>query len=595
MTRGRLHRLPRAVRPAMLAATATLVLLAAALLGQQTTLAELLEWRSVDLRFRVRGPQPPDPEIVIVAVDEASFQRLGLKYPLPPLVWAALVERLSDAGAAVIGFDFLYSEPTRECDPPNQDELLAAAVRAAGTVVWGVQLRDGREAEPPIPQIRDAVAGTGFLNLPDERDGRVRRFAPEHDGRPSFPAAVVQAFAGILPPGAGGEELRLIAYRGGAGTYPTVSLGEVLAGDHGDGLFAGRICLVGASFAASHDTFATPFHRVDEPNMPGVEIHANTIGTILRGQHWGRSGLGWRWLALAAAVLAVAWLVAADRPWWAVVLQVAAIGGWLVWAFERFLAGEAVPLVAPVGLLLISYPSVAFLRYLVERKARREIHSLFESYVDPSVVEWLLDNPDAVRLTGGRYAVTILESDIEGFTPITERLAPEALVAHLNRYFDLLTAAVIDAGGMHDKYVGDALLAVFGFPRAQPDHALRAVRAAVDMMERVERANPEWERAGLPALRTRIGLATGEVVIGTVGGSTRKAFTAIGEAVNLAARLEGLNKELGTRILMDQATAAGCAGEIELRDLGEHGVKGFSREVRVFTPGSPGRPPEPLG
>ena len=287
---------------------------------------------------------------------------------------------------------------------------------------------------------------------------------------------------------------------------------------------------------------------------------------------------------LGLAVLAIAWLIGADRPWWALGLQACALAGWGAWTVERFLAGEVVPAVVPMGVLAASFPSVAFVNYLLERSRRREIRGLFESYVDPSVVAWLLDNPTAVNLTGGRHTVTILESDIEGFTPITEQLPPEALVGHLNAYFEILTGAVIDAGGMHDKYVGDALLAVFGFPVAQPDHAARAATAALAIQKRVERANLEWERQGMPALHTRVGLASGEVVIGTVGGSARKTFTAIGEAVNLAARLEALNKPLGTRILLDEATAEQLPAELPVRDLGEHAIKGFSRPVRVFTP-----------
>lgn len=574
----------RRTRALLVAAAATLALAVAVAVGSRSGPAELLEWRSVDLRFRLRGDLAPDPEIVIVAVDEESFRRLGLRYPFPPRVWAELVQRLERAGAGVAAFDFLYSEPTRECDPPDQDRLLAESVRAAGNVIWGLELGEGERPLPPIAPIREAVAGLGFLNLPDERDGRIRRFAVERSGVPGFAAAVVEAYAGYLPPQWRQAPLHLIAYRGGPETYPTVSLAQVLAGELPDELFAGRICLVGATFAASHDTFATPFHRVDAPDMAGVEIHANAIGTMLRGRPLALSGLGWGWLVLAAATLAIALLVTADRPWLAALLQAAAIAGWGAWAIERFLSGEVIPVVAPVALLLLAHPTTAFFHSLAVRRERGEIRRLFESYVDPAVVRWLLDNPDAVRLTGGRYAVTILESDIEGFTPITERLAPEDLVAHLNRYFELLTGAVIDAGGMHDKYVGDALLAVFGFPLAQPDHTERAVRAAVDMIDRVERHNPEWERQGLPALRTRIGLATGEVVIGTVGGSARKTFTAIGEAVNLAARLEGLNKDLGTRILLDRPTAEAVAGSIPLRDLGEHRVKGFTRPVRVFTP-----------
>ncbi len=576
--------LRRRLRSVGIAVVSTTVLVAAVVLAGRTSLADLLEWRSLDLRFRARGSLPADPEVLLVTIDERSFDRLGLRYPFPPLLWAELVERLRAAGAAVIAFDLLYSEPSRECDPPDQDLLLAEVLRRAPDVVWAEQLRDGTEPQPPIPVIRDAVAATGFVNLPDERDGRIRRIAPVRRDRTSFATAVVEAYAGYLPDWWRTEELRLIPFRGPAGTFPRVSLADVLAGEVPEDVVRDRVCLVGADFAASHDVFQTPFHRVDRPDSPGVEVHATVVGSILRGDRLAPADPYAARLALVTAALAIALLITFGRPWWALVLQLAAIGGWVGWSLERFGAGEVVPVVQPVALLAVAFPTVAFVSSLVERRRRREITALFESYVDPSVVAWLLDHPEAVNLTGGRYLVTILESDIEGFTPITESLDPERLVDHLNRYFDILVGAVLEHGGMHDKYVGDALLAVFGFPVAQPDHAVRAVASARTMLARVEAANRRWRDEGLPELPTRIGIATGEVVIGTVGSSSRKSFTSIGEAVNLAARLEGLTTQHGTRILLDQETAGRLPPGMPVRDLGEVAVKGFSRPVRVFTP-----------
>jgi len=158
-----------------------------------------LEWRSVDLRFRFRGPIPPEPEILIIGVDETTFRELGLKYPFPPVIYAELLDRLGNAGAAAVLFDFLYSEPTRECDPPNQDALLAEAIERNGAVVWAVELEAGKHPVEPIPVIRDAVQGLGFINLPDERDSRIRRFLPEKGGFKAFAVAGVEAYAGFVP------------------------------------------------------------------------------------------------------------------------------------------------------------------------------------------------------------------------------------------------------------------------------------------------------------------------------------------------------------------------------------------------------------
>ncbi len=191
---------------------------------------QLFEWRSVDLRFRMRGALEPDPEVLIVAMDEATFRTLGLKYPFPPVVYAELVRRLDEAGAAAILFDFLYSEPSRECDPPDQDKILAGAVRDAGNVVWAIELEGGVRPIEPVPAIRDAAAGLGFINLPDERDSRIRRFRPEAYGNRAFSVAGLEAYAGFIPEMWEGEDLRLINYRGGTGTFPAISMGDLLQG-----------------------------------------------------------------------------------------------------------------------------------------------------------------------------------------------------------------------------------------------------------------------------------------------------------------------------------------------------------------------------
>ena len=547
-------------------------------------LGTLLEWRSVDLRFKARGALSPPPEVLIVALDEKTFRDLKLKYPFPPIVYARLVQELRRLGAATIAFDLLYSEPTRECDPAGQDALLAATLRGGAPVVWGYQLTDGKVPQEPIKIIKDAVAGTGFLNWPDERDGRIRRFKPEFGGRPCFAAAVLKAYAGFIPRAWTGEDLRLINFRGEAGTFPAISMSDVLSGKVPEGGIKGKICLVGPTFAASHDLFATPFHRVDRPDTPGVEVHANILGNMLGGQALTAAGGAADWAALFALALFVAVLMGLGYPWWSLAAWLASACAWCAWAMVRFLHGSVVPLVAPLAVLAGTFWLAAFLSYLLERKKRKEIRDLFSSYVDPSVVDWILKNPDSVRTDGERRMVTILDTDIENFTAITENADPAVLVSHLNHYFETVTQAVIESGGMHDKYVGDAVMAIFGFPLVQPDHALKALMAAHEILVRLERLYPEWERQGLPVFRTRIGISSGEVIIGNVGGPKRRAFTAMGDAANMASRLEVLNKRFGTHILLNEATARLLPAGIPLRDLGEVQIRGISQPVRLYNP-----------
>ena len=575
----------RGPSPWLAALALALTAAAAGALAGKLGFVQLLESRALDLRFRARGPVAPPPEILIVGVDEASFETLRMRYPFPPVVYARLVETLSRAGAAAVAFDFLYSEPSRECDPPGQDALLADSLRKAGNVVWAFQLKDGGAAQEPIAVIRDAVAGTGFINLPDERDSRIRRFQPEKDGRPCFAAAVLEAYAGFRPPSATGERLRIINFHGGRSSFPTVSMGDLLSGKTPSERLRGRICLVGATFAASHDLYATPFHSAATSDMPGIEIHANILAGLLEGRGLAPDSPWPQWAAVAALAFLLAWPVFAGRPGLATAAWLGASAGWCLWSLHRFTgAGRVTLLAAPLAALAATFGTGVFLSYLREREYRREIRDLFSHYLDPRVVAWLLRNPGGLQLGGQRRLFTVLDTDIEGFTSITERMDPALLVAHLNQYFEVLTAAIIEAGGLHDKYVGDAVMAIFGFPLDQPDHAVRALTAARLILERVDALNPVWERQGRPPLRTRIGLCSGWVVLGDVGGTTRRTFTAMGDAANLASRLEGLNKRFGSRVLMSESTAKLLPRETAMRDLGEVVVRGVSKPVRVFCP-----------
>lgn len=546
-----------------------------------TPLMGLLEARSTDLRFKVRGPLRPDPEVVVVAVDEATFAALRMKYPFPPEVYALLVDRLSDAGAAVVGFDFLYAEPWRD---PGQDDLLAQTMSRRGNVVWAFHLDRGTVAVPPIAPVRDAAAGTGFINLPDERDSRVRRLRPVFAGMDSFSVAVVRAYAGFVPPHWSTQELRRINFRGGPGTYPRHSMGDVLLGKVSPRHFRDKICLVGATFEASHDIFPTPFHRASDPDTPGVEIHANAVGNMLRGDVLDDVSGRYQWPALVLIALLPSLLFYLERPWWALGAWLASSTGWALWSILRFMGGGVTLLVSPLLLMAAAFWGSAFASYLLERGRRREIRDLFASYVDPSVVTWLLKNPGRVNLEGQRIQATILDTDIQGFTSITEQLDPAALVTQLNEYFEGITGAALEAGGLCDKYVGDALMVIYGFPIGRDDHALRAVMAAQEILNRVDRMNQGWARDGKPPMNTRVGIASGVVVIGNVGGTRRKTFTAMGDAANMASRLEGLNKRFGTHVLMDEATARQLPSDIPLRDLGEIQVRGISKPIRIFNP-----------
>lgn len=549
-----------------------------------TGLFRMLELRSLDLRFKARGELPTDPSILLVGADESSFSSLGVRYPFPPLLYADLIRSLRDAGASVIGFDFLYSEPTRECDPPDQDRLLAEVIAEEPDVVWGIELEDGTRPIDPIDVINEAVADTGFLNLPDEIDSRIRRFRMEAAGRVSFDAAVLRQYAGFLPEEWKGEDLHLINYRGPAGSFDTVSMSDVLRDRVPPERIQNRICLVGAMFVASHDCYATPFHSTKDRDMYGVEIHANILSTVLQGAKIRVVDALPVWGILLILSLTLLVLQAAGRMWWSLALWFVFCFGWIGVTVAAFLSDWRIPLAMPLLVLTATFWPGAFYTYLLERKRRKRVRSLFSSYVDPTVVAWLLKHPERINVAGERRMVTILDTDIEGFTTITQKLDPTDLVQQLNEYFEQITDAALTEGGMHDKYVGDALMVVYGFPMEQPDHAERALRAGEEILKRVDKLNERWRIEGLPEFNTRIGICSGEVIMGNVGGTRRKTVTAMGDAANLASRLEGLNKQFGTRILIAQSTMDLLPEETPLADMGEVSVRGYDTPIRVFHP-----------
>jgi adenylate cyclase len=546
-----------------------------------------LEGKSADLRFAMRGPLAPDPEILIIAVDEKTFQELGLKYPFPPILYAQLIEQLNRDQAATIAFDFLYSEPTRECDPPDQDGLLARTIRTGGNVIWAFELFEGNAPVFPIPVIRESVTGIGYINMPDEPDGRIRRVLLHRPngqgGLSSFAMAVVEHYAGRFPSGWDPDKLHLINYRGPSQTFPSVSLTDVLRGRVPAEAIRNRICLVGATFAAGHDLFPTPFHSTARPDTAGIEIQASVIGNILRGDILKPSGTTVMWGFVLAGLSALSILFFRGRTWMALLLWLAGTAGWTAYALHRFFKGSVETMVLPLAVLGFAFWTQLFGVYLSERRRRREINQLFSSYVDPAAISYILKNPDQVNLRGERRMVTILTTDIEGFTRMMSTMDPELLVAHLNGYFEAITDIALKAGGMHDKFKGDSLMVIYGFPGNQTDHARRAVGAARDILAEVRRLGRQWEQAGLPILKTRIGICSGEVIMGNIGGTKRKSFTAMGDAANLSARLEVLNKELGTEILIAESTAAMIQGEFPLKGFGEIEIRGYARPIQVFT------------
>ncbi len=571
---------------------------------------ESTQARTLDLLLRLRGSQL-NADVVIVAIDEDAFDALGQRQPLPRDYLARILRGLRRAGAAVVGLDVTLRAPTT----PAADAALSRAIRefADGGRSRVVLTTSTMPGTGPLadPALLDAVV-RGLPDMPEDPDAMIRRASlllPGPRGRfePSFALAVAARRGGLTQPeldaalGTGRGEIALprlrpggsldveraprlairadelvrINFIGGAKSFLTVPANAVAAlGDAGaeiaaDNPFRGRVVLVGATFQESRDYFATPHAR-----MAGVEIHANVAHMLLTRSFIRPSG----WVisfALQVVVVLVTGVVLVSYP--PMVATIVSVGGIALVGFP------ASYLIFHRGSYWVDFmlPILAtrFLGFGADTLERRRFKQAFGRYVSKEIAAQVLSESPGLR--GEQREVSILFSDLRGFTTLSETMAPEAVAAILSEYFDAMTAVIFKYRGMINDFVGDAVMAIFGAPLADREHAPHAVRAAIEMDEALARLNALWELQGLPRLRMGIGIHSGEVFAGNVGGRSRVKYTIVGDTVNVASRVEGLNKEVGTTILITEATRRLLGDRVETRDLGPRAVKGRTELVHV--------------
>jgi adenylate cyclase len=470
-------------------------------------------------------------------------------------------------------------------------------------------------AEPPMPTFARAARSVGGIVFGADPDGVVRRerlvYAYQGSLYPSLALAAARAaaperFGGAVTIGAdtlvsGAERVPLdrgrlpIRWRGrylagGRSTYPIYpafhvlsSYNQVATGVDPDvplEAFRDRVVFIGVTALGAHDLRATPL----APHDPGVLIHATILDNLLQGDYLRRAPAWAHAGGVVATGLAVALPVAllpsvlAGALAGLLVLLLAVVG-----ASAAFAAGVWLDLAAPLAAGLVAFAGSLGAGYLVEGREKRRVRELFGRYVTPAYVERLAERPETLRLGGERVPLTVLFSDIRGFTSLSERLPADAVIHLLNQYLDAMAEVVFRHEGTIDKFIGDAVMAFWGAPVPVADHARRAVEAALDMTTELDRLNARWSEDGSsPPLRIGIGIHTGEAVVGNIGSLSRKLdYTAIGDTVNLASRLEGLNKEQGTTILVSEATARAAGTGYEFHDLGEVSVKGKAAVVAI--------------
>jgi len=371
----------------------------------------------------------------------------------------------------------------------------------------------------------------------------------------------------------------MINYEGDVNTYPYVSIADVVNHKFAPGTFRGKIVLVGASATGIGDLRSTPFAGI---NYPGVEIHANVIDNILN-RHFLFRGAN-----QVAVDLVLILLLGVPLGMWLALTQPRSMlygllllvpFGFGVW--YAFLHGWWLNFIVPSGTLVANVGFVAVYRALVEEKEKRRVRGAFQQYLSPEVIRRLLENPDLVKPR--KTEITVMFTDVRGFTTISEKLDAQELALLLNEYLTDMTRIVFHHNGTLDKYIGDAVMAFWGAPFEEPGHATRGCHAALEMIARLKEMQKKWKSEGRPVLDIGVGLTTGMASVGNMGSALRYGYTALGDTVNLSARLEGLNKEYGSHILLSETTYVEVEDPLLIfRELDLIRVKGKLQPVTLY-------------
>ncbi len=527
-------------------------------------------------------------------------KEMGWSWPWPREIYAAVLDFCRRGGARVVAFDILFTEPS--VYGVADDEALGAAIRGAGNFVGSAFYGRDRVTQP-IPSV--LTNATSLANVSDEpdADGVFRRatLIHTHAGKtiPSLGYAAWQqgAVKPDLPALPLDTRNRLIlAFAGTNGMHTSFSAAAVIqselrfkAGEKAalsPSVFSNAYVLVGFSAPGLMDLRPTPISRV----APGVEVHATVLDnllthTLLRDA----SKLGTILITLLMSCLAAGLVLSARRAVYSVLAFALCLPVPIGVSYLAYAFGTWWPMVLGLLAVVLALISAVILNYATEGRQKAFIKSAFRHYLGEEVIDQILADPSRLKLGGEKRELTVFFSDIESFSSFSEKLDPAVLTGLLNDYLSDMSAIIQEEGGYLDKYIGDAIVAFWNAPLAQPDHAARACRAALRCQRRLAERRAEYERRTGVVLRARIGVNTGEAVVGNMGSRERFNYTILGDAANLASRLEGANKAFGTYLMVSESTWRQAGANWPVRELALLRVVGRQAPVRVYEPaGLPG-------
>jgi len=597
---------------------------------------ERLELQMYDWRFLVRGEREPLPEILIVTIDEISEEKLQQRIPWKRSLHAEFIRTLLKHQPKLIVYDVIFQSPT----DPAEDEAFANALydayneeRGMGIVVLSQYI--SQRIEKPLTMLADNAGGVGVINLYPDHDNIVRSvptFAREvlADGtakdRLSLGLETAALYRGGVnsltfprpgtmllsrtEQGTSAEVLRvtapnntlLINYIGGRYVYPMISFWKILHGEYDPKDLEGKVIFVADTSLTSHDYFLTPFQKparkyvqqlqqetlagakLTNVSTFGVEVHAQAFQTIIQQAYIHKLARPWSVLLILCLGALAGIMFFKDRGFTLnALLIVLSIG--VAWGVSQLLFNTAnlwIDLAPLESVIVVNYIAGLAFQRVIAMYNRNQVKGAFEQYVSAVVVDEMLKHPEKMHLGGERKDLSVLFSDIRGFTTISERMESQELVKFLNEYLTAMTDMVMRYDGTLDKYMGDAIMAIYGAPIEQPDHAFRACSSALDMMAKLHELQPIWQAQGRPLMNIGIGVNSGMMTAGNMGSEKRFDFTVMGDNVNLGSRLEGLNKEYGTNIIISEYTYREVKDQLVVRELDLVRVKGKYEPVRIY-------------
>ncbi|HWA51786.1 MAG TPA: adenylate/guanylate cyclase domain-containing protein [Patescibacteria group bacterium] len=504
--------------------------------------------------------------IVIVAIDDASINQIG-RFPWDRSVYANLLNKLNKDAVKpqVIGIDITFSETS---NPKSDGDFATALKNYSNTKIVLSSETNGVNILSPINELKN-VSATGYANTIADSDGVVRKIPEsEIDGIKSFATEI-----------SGKSENGNINFIGNNNSFTTYSFNDILDGKISDKNLNNKIVLIGSTAVDLHDDQIVP----TSPAMNGVEIQANIINTILTNGAKNNESKLITLFTLLIICLVASIIFINLSPVVVFISGILMIVIYAVYVIFSFDNGTIRNIVFPIFAIIISCIADTIYKYLTESRQRKFLKQTFGFYLSKSVLEHLIQNPHKIKLGGESKELTVLFSDIASFTSISEKLTPTDLAKLLNSYLTKMTNVIFENRGVLDKYIGDAIMAFWGAPEIEKDHAYLACVTALAMQEEIKK-NFDFS--------ARVGINTGEMVVGNMGSEQRFDYSLLGDNVNLGSRLEGINKYYGTKICISENTYKKVEGRVVARKLDDVAVKGKSKGVSIYELRALGEPKE---